>query len=200
MFKRTSIIAILVMGLILTAACGKEEPKIQDDPDYVKAVELIRVGQYDDAERRLIGNLKITEFQELYNVAFALESYKKGWYYSASETKKKLSKESLEGEFAKDLAKIDEIDPKLIEEQRLEIEQKKIEKKQKLDNLINALNEANKDRISIGDSRETLIQKWGQPERINTTSTAYGTQEQFVYSGGQYVYVENGKVTGVQSY
>lgn len=200
MLKRTSIIAILVMGLILTAACGKEEPKIQDDPDYVKAVELIRVGQYDDAERRLIGNLKITEFQELYNVAFALESYKKGWYYRASETKKKLSKESLEGEFAKDLAKIDEIDPKLIEEQRLEIEQKKIEEKQKLDNLINALNEANKDRISIGDSRETLIQKWGQPERINTTSTAYGTQEQFVYSGGQYVYVENGKVTGVQSY
>jgi hypothetical protein len=38
----------------------------------------------------------------------------------------------------------------------------------------------------------------GRPERINTTVTAAGTHEQWVY-GGDYVYLRNGIVTSFQT-
>ena len=39
---------------------------------------------------------------------------------------------------------------------------------------------------------------WGEPEDINKTTTAYGTREQWVYSGNRYIYFENGIVTSIQ--
>ena len=39
---------------------------------------------------------------------------------------------------------------------------------------------------------------WGEPEDINKTTTAYGTREQWVYSGYRYIYFENGIVTSIQ--
>lgn len=40
---------------------------------------------------------------------------------------------------------------------------------------------------------------WGRPESINRTETRYGTREQWVYSGGRYLYLENGRVTAISS-
>lgn len=54
-------------------------------------------------------------------------------------------------------------------------------------------------KIFIGMSRSALIESWGRPQKINTTVTEYGKEEQFVYGNfGPYVYVENGKVTSWQ--
>ncbi len=39
---------------------------------------------------------------------------------------------------------------------------------------------------------------WGIPNKINKTTTAYGTDEQWVYGNGKYIYLENGIVTAIQ--
>lgn len=44
---------------------------------------------------------------------------------------------------------------------------------------------------------EVRSSTWGAPQKINTTETANGTHEQWVYEGG-YIYFENGYVTSIQ--
>lgn len=39
---------------------------------------------------------------------------------------------------------------------------------------------------------------WGNPKEINKTTTAYGTSEQWVYSGYRYIYFDDGVVTAIQ--
>lgn len=39
---------------------------------------------------------------------------------------------------------------------------------------------------------------WGSPEKINSTETAYGTREQWVYPDRGYVYLKDGVVTSIQ--
>ena len=52
----------------------------------------------------------------------------------------------------------------------------------------------------IGMTREQLENDctWGRPKDINTTTTAYGTNEQWCYSDYRFVYLEDGIVTGIQ--
>jgi hypothetical protein len=53
--------------------------------------------------------------------------------------------------------------------------------------------------IWIGMTEEMLIDSWGNPQDINSTVTRYGSRKQYVYGGGQYVYVVNGKVDAWQN-
>ncbi|MEB2785547.1 hypothetical protein U3A59_12915 [Algoriphagus sp. E1-3-M2] len=53
--------------------------------------------------------------------------------------------------------------------------------------------------IWIGMTEEMLIDSWGNPQDINSTVTRYGSEKQYDYGGGQYVYVENGKVDAWQN-
>lgn len=39
---------------------------------------------------------------------------------------------------------------------------------------------------------------WGYPARVNTTITAKGRREQWVYESGNYLYFENGILTIIQ--
>lgn len=53
--------------------------------------------------------------------------------------------------------------------------------------------------VAIGmTADEVLASKWGAPEKKNITETASGTSEQWVYPNNQYVYLEDGIVTGIQ--
>ncbi|WP_146002030.1 hypothetical protein [Cupriavidus pauculus] len=72
----------------------------------------------------------------------------------------------------------------------------------------NALNVRDLDNVAgrtvqIGMSRTGLYCSWGRPARINSTTTRYGTREQWVYerssASRQYVYVENGVVSAYQN-
>ena len=58
-------------------------------------------------------------------------------------------------------------------------------------------------RVMRGMSATQVQTAWGPPTKINTTTGSYGTHEQWVYrrEGGaaQYVYLENGVVTTIQS-
>lgn len=58
-------------------------------------------------------------------------------------------------------------------------------------------------KIMIGMSATHVQRAWGSPDKINVSTGSYGRHEQWVYrrgnSGDQYVYLENGVVTSVQS-
>lgn len=57
-----------------------------------------------------------------------------------------------------------------------------------------------KEGASIGMSRdEVLASSWGKPQSINTTTTANGTREQWVYGGRNYLYFRNGILTTIQN-
>ena len=53
-------------------------------------------------------------------------------------------------------------------------------------------------RITIGMTAAMVREAWGDPERINTTHSATGTDEQWVY-GDSYVYLHNNVVTAIQT-
>lgn len=53
--------------------------------------------------------------------------------------------------------------------------------------------------VSIGMSeQQALDSSWGRPERVNRTTTAYGTREQWVY-GRNYLYFTDGVLTAIQN-
>lgn len=54
-------------------------------------------------------------------------------------------------------------------------------------------------KIRIGLSEKQALLSWGKSERVNKTVGSYGVREQWVYGPGQYVYMENGKLTSFQS-
>lgn len=45
---------------------------------------------------------------------------------------------------------------------------------------------------------EVLDSTWGEPEKINKTTTKYGVHEQWVYSDNRYIYFDDGIVTAIQ--
>lgn len=52
---------------------------------------------------------------------------------------------------------------------------------------------------SIGMTAEEVKQsKWGEPKKINKTTTKYGVDEQWVYPNYKYIYLEDGIVTSIQ--
>lgn len=59
---------------------------------------------------------------------------------------------------------------------------------------------AKKPNARIGMSAKQVREStnWGEPIDINRTITKYGTNEQWVYDGYQYLYFENGKLTAIQ--
>lgn len=52
-------------------------------------------------------------------------------------------------------------------------------------------------KVGLGMSTDDVIASWGKPDHVNTTVTAYGKHEQWVY-GNTYVYFEDGRLTSYQ--
>jgi hypothetical protein len=53
--------------------------------------------------------------------------------------------------------------------------------------------------VRIGmTGKEVIASRWGRPNSVNRTTFASGIQEQWVYSNGNYLYFENGKLTAIQ--
>lgn len=54
--------------------------------------------------------------------------------------------------------------------------------------------------VRIGMTKEqALASNWGRPSKVNKTINANGTQEQWVYGDGNYLYFDNGVLTAVQN-
>lgn len=59
--------------------------------------------------------------------------------------------------------------------------------------------ETPKKEPSIGmTATEVRNSTWGNPSKINKTTTKYGVHEQWVYSSGRYIYFDDGIVTSIQ--
>ena len=58
-------------------------------------------------------------------------------------------------------------------------------------------------KVMIGMTAEQVRRSWGAPTKVNASIGKYGRHEQWVYDRGnyqsQYVYVQNGLVTSIQS-
>lgn len=59
-------------------------------------------------------------------------------------------------------------------------------------------------RVMTGMSSAQVQRSWGRPTKVNSTVGSYGRHEQWVYDRGgvgssQYVYLQNGIVTSIQS-
>lgn len=61
--------------------------------------------------------------------------------------------------------------------------------------------QASRPGVRIGMTQNQVINgtHWGKPFRVNRTTTRYGTREQWVYGGGNYLYFENGVLTSIQN-
>lgn len=53
--------------------------------------------------------------------------------------------------------------------------------------------------VVIGMTSDMVVAAWGKPRRINTTVTAQGRSEQWVYDLSTFVYFTNGRVSTVQT-
>lgn len=54
--------------------------------------------------------------------------------------------------------------------------------------------------VSIGATKQDVYDSsWGRPQSVNTTTTAYGTREQWVYGGHNYLYFRNGVLESIQN-
>lgn len=59
-----------------------------------------------------------------------------------------------------------------------------------------------REKVYVGMSASAAKCSWGRPDRINRTTSAYGTREQWVYSFGSrrnYIYIQNGQVDAIQN-
>lgn len=58
-------------------------------------------------------------------------------------------------------------------------------------------------QVVLGMTANEALLSWGQPSKVNASIGAYGRKEQWVYRRGRvradYVYVENGRVTDIQT-
>lgn len=54
--------------------------------------------------------------------------------------------------------------------------------------------------VNIGMTQEDVIaSSWGRPEKVNRTTNARGTREQWVYGSGNYLYFEDGILVSIQN-
>lgn len=54
--------------------------------------------------------------------------------------------------------------------------------------------------VRIGMSKaDAIASSWGRPEKVNRTTNQYGTREQWVYGGGNYLYFEDDTLVSIQN-
>lgn len=54
------------------------------------------------------------------------------------------------------------------------------------------------EKVVLGFTKQMCIESWGEPMEINRTITRYGTQEQWVYGIGTYLYFSGNTLTAIQ--
>lgn len=68
-------------------------------------------------------------------------------------------------------------------------------------NVTAARKQAAKPGAALGMTPEEVIRDtaWGKPQKVNRTVTRAGVHEQWVYGGHNYLYFDNGRLTGIQN-
>ena len=95
--------------------------------------------------------------------------------------------------------------PDMIIQQGLSVKKAIANIQRKKDNFVSSAKEAKRlvslPGVVIGMSANKVINEssWGKPRSVNTTTTAAGVREQWVYGGNNYLYFTNGVLTAIQN-
>jgi ATPase subunit of ABC transporter with duplicated ATPase domains len=150
------------------------------------------------------------------------DQFARAWFQEAQNREKKkfyqdaidLYKQSMEMEPGSKLAKraqqrINELraTPEMRAEEAKQAEQKrkKVEAQQAAKARLEAYVQAHPEyreailakKVGLGMSADDVIASWGKPDHVNTTVTAFGKHEQWVY-GSTYLYFEEGVLASYQ--
>jgi len=107
-----------------------------------------------------------------------------------------------EGFTAEQCANAEKVDEQVRElQEREEAEHAKLLAKQQAEQERKALAFAKRPGARIGMTARDVVNRtnWGEPLYKNTTITARGKREQWVYEDRQYLYFENGRLTAIQT-
>lgn len=207
------LILISIIFITLAVGCGNDNDGMgaSEKKYYDKVVQDLHSEDYKAAKYDVISlvDAKSQKGKDMYYIATAIIDYNEKHYVSAKNSVNRLSEDALNGEFADKIREINNVDPVLVQQDQERIDKLKAAKEakdaevnRKLKALADEVEAENKEKeahsIHIGDSKNTVIQKWGNPMRVNRTQTANGVSEQLVY-GNQYVYIDDGIVTAIQN-
>lgn len=203
-------------------ATAKKEDKpytrkiTQEEQNFI---QLVLNKDYDNLETQTQG--QTNEVQKDYNnIAFAFKKFQEAQDLEKNGNNLSYQTNEIELKYSTVLRSLEEVKyiPKEIKKQvdevsktssekdkyysqildkQVEQEQKDIEKQQ-FDEKVSNRTE-NPQSVSIGMTKdEVLSNGWGNPQKINKTTTASGTSEQWVYSGYRYLYFEDGILVTIQ--
>lgn len=202
------IIGILSVAIIWNFNKEQKENVLAIEQSYSKSIDLLKKHDYEKAERELKifgdrseqAKLKMSKPDEYLN-----EKYPDGkvlYYYAFAENMKNtpiLSRESAYRGAESSLNKIpDDYDGQFAKE----IQNLKRDVRATLTDYDNVHKNEKKyqdSHVYVGDSDIKVIQVLGNPIKKNRTVTGQRTVEQWVYSNGNYIYIENGRVTAFQN-
>ena len=203
------LILISIIFIILTVGCGNDNDGMgaSEKKYYDKVIQDLHSEDYKAAEKdaMFLFDAKSKKGKDMFNLVTAIVEYNKKHYVIAKDRVNHLSEDTLNGEFADKINEINNIDPVLVQQDQERIDKLKAEEEAKAAEVkawADEVEAENKEKeahsIHIGDSKDTVIQKWGKPMRVNRLQTANGVSEQLVY-GNQYVYIDDGIVTAIQN-
>lgn len=89
------------------------------------------------------------------------------------------------------------------EAKRLKVEAAERLKAEKERRIVDSADRAARKRqgVSVGMTQEeVLMSNWGRPQSVNRSTYSFGTHEQWVYRGANYLYFENGKLVAIQNH
>lgn len=194
------VILVIVFALIIMVSISSNQNQTKRIEYEQEALQLIKEGKFDDAAIVLISyypsnkedleNMENINSIVLYNYAHAKSSEAENDismanHYINGDEKFTIAFEQYKGELKEEINEfIKEIttkNEKFTEEQKIK------------DNREKQQYEATRHLrgVKIGmTADEVLKSNWGKPNHINRTTTAYGTEEQWVYSGG-YLYFDD---------
>lgn len=173
----------------------KSQEMIQKE-DYTSALELIdkadslakELGEKNVYTNEIVTmRLKILPLEVSNQIKKAQDNAKIDNYNGALENLDKALKINYDGSVEKTILELKEKYVFLIKKQK-NIEQERIKKEKKSQG------------VSIGMTKqEVLDSSWGKPEEINTTTTKFGVNEQWVYANYNYLYFEDGILVTIQN-
>lgn len=96
-----------------------------------------------------------------------------------------------------------EADQAKAEEAQAKAQERKEREQQRIQALVDKYGQSNvnlarQGKVKIGWNKELCKEAWGEPRSVNKTTTAYGVNEQWVYSTSRYLYFDNGVLTAIQ--
>ena len=172
------------------------EPKEIDKKDLIKVVAVEYTFnsyssypnltlKFDNYPAQSLDSFSLTPFDEYQNYYLGYQNYK-----NKRAEEEKLEKIAQEEQYEKERIEQE----KIWEKQRNEKHARLIKKYGK-----SIAKEMMDGYVRIGWTKEMCIESWGEPERINKTTSKYYISEQWVYDGGSYLYFENGKLVTIQN-